>query len=104
MKVLFTNQRVEVRVKKEGEEVVQAFNLAHEIDADASSYRVTRTKVEIKLKKAAAGLQWSDLESAEPVFKQKSAYASKKNWAEIEKQVKKEEEEEKPEGESLEYI
>mmetsp|Transcript_3312 Transcript_3312/g.4452 ORF Transcript_3312/g.4452 Transcript_3312/m.4452 type:complete len:346 (+) Transcript_3312:163-1200(+) len=90
-----------VTVNRDGkEEYSKTFELYGDVIPDSSSYKVTRSKIEIKLKKSADGVQWPDLEKkvvAEP--KVASAYASRRNWEEIDKQLKQEEEEDKPQGE-----
>lgn len=90
-------------------------NLTYPIVPDQSSFTVMKTKVEIKMKKC-DGIRWSSLEGQSsanvkqipvaaaspseqpPVYP--SSSAKKKNWDKIESEIKKEEEEEKPEGEA----
>jgi len=81
-------------------------DLAQKIDPTGSIYNVMGTKIEIKLKKAIVGLKWATLESddvrSQPEAKPQYPSSSKKehNWDSLEKTVKKEEEEEKPEGDA----
>lgn len=90
-------------------------NLSFPIVPEQSSHTVMKTKVEIKMKKC-DGIRWSSLEgqalvnvkqipvaipelSAQPPVYPSSS-AKKKNWDKIESEIKKEEAEEKPEGEA----
>jgi len=89
-------------------------NLSFPIVPDHCSFAVLKTKVEIKMKKL-EGIRWNSLEgqaltnlkqiptassslSNHPVYP--SSSSKKKDWDKIETQIKKEEEEEKPEGEA----
>jgi len=89
-------------------------NLSYPIVPDHSSFTVLKTKVEIKMKKC-EGIRWNSLEgevltnvkqiSAAPsavgnIPVYPSSSSKKKDWDKIESQIKKEEEEEKPEGEA----
>jgi suppressor of G2 allele of SKP1 len=90
-------------------------NLSYPIVPDQSSFSVMKTKVEIKMKKC-DGIRWGSLEGQlqdnvkqipvaaaspseqPPVYP--SSSAKKINWDKIESDIKKEEEEETPEGEA----
>ena len=89
-------------------------NLSYPIVPDHSSFTVLKTKVEIKMKKC-EGIRWNSLEgevltnvkqiSAAPsavgnIPVYPSSSSKKKDWDKIESQIKKEEEEQKPEGEA----
>jgi len=82
------------------------FDLAHEVIPAESKTNVMSTKIEIKMKKSAMGLKWPALE-AEEVLKSKeekpqypSSAKRAHDWDKLEKDVKKMEEEEKPEGDA----
>ena len=96
-----------------GSSYVLDLELFDEIDPERSSYRLTPYKLEVKMRKKEA-YQWSTLEKplsdaayARSSFPSSSAtssgvpsaYASGKDWNAIEQELKKKEEEEKPEGE-----
>jgi suppressor of G2 allele of SKP1 len=81
--------------------------LAHEIVPKESKYEVLSTKIEIKLKKANAGIKWGVLEGEDSLAGSisggggKLSYPSSakhaKNWDALEKEISKEQD--KPEGE-----
>ena len=91
--------------------VEKFFNLTHQIVTESSTHKILSTKIEIKLRKK-TGNFWSKLEkSADEVqmagateAERPPAYPSscpkKKDWEGIERQVKKDEAEEKPEGDA----
>lgn len=88
-------------------------DLAHEIDPSLSTYTVTPSKIEVKLRKK-EGLRWTQLEGERGENKikaipqavidasgpQKPPKVFRKDWDKIEKDIKKMEEEEKPEGDA----
>lgn len=90
-------------------------NLSYSIVPDQCSYQIMKTKVEIKMKKC-DGIRWTKLEGQVPSLKQiplvtassaqeklpvyPSSSSKKKDWDKIESEIKKEEAEEKPEGEA----
>jgi len=87
-----------------------AFELFDEIDTEASTMNVMKTKVEIKLKKKTE-VQWESLERAVAIealsamadpetSTRPSAYSSKRDWDSIDKHAQKEIDEDKPEGEA----
>ena len=103
----------------QGSEYSLELDLALAIDPAQSSYEVLSTKVEIKMRKAVVGLKWPALEASEapagptppvviaaaaPATAARPTYpsSSKKapNWAELEREVKKEEATEAPEGDA----
>ncbi|KAK4516575.1 uncharacterized protein ATC70_011549 [Mucor velutinosus] len=73
--------------------------LAHSVIPKECTYKILSTKIEIKLKKAMAGIMWGALESDNDqgtAMAQTSSIAKpKKDWNKLTKEV----EEEKPEGE-----
>lgn len=98
----------------DGTDYVLNLNLSFPIVADHSTFSVMKTKVEIKMKKV-DGIRWSSLEGqvaadvkqipvAPSLSTQVPVYPSsapkKKDWDKIESEIKKEEAEEKPEGEA----
>jgi len=97
-----------------GEEYSLNLDLSYPVVPEHSSFSVLKTKVEIKMKKC-EGIRWNSLVGQVPAnVKQISASTSapanlpvypssapkKKDWDKIESQIKKEEEEEKPEGDA----
>ena len=92
-------------------------DLAHEIQPEKSTYRILSTKLEIKMLKK-DGIRWTVLEGQDPLpvplnithpTNSKSSEStkppsypgtSKKDWNKIEKDIEKEFENEKPEGEA----
>ena len=91
-------------------------NLSYAIVAEQSSFQVKTAKIEVKMKKL-EGIHWAKLEGyAPPGVKQipsasgaaaaaeppvyPSSSTKKKDWDKIESEIKKEEAEEKPEGEA----
>lgn len=98
----------------DGTDYTLNLNLSFPIVPDQSSFSVMKTKVEIKMKKC-DGIRWTSLEGQvvtdvkqipvtstqtgqNPVYP--SSSSKKKDWDKIESEIKKEEEEEKPEGEA----
>eukprot|EP01042_Synura_sphagnicola_P003771 gene3771-4701_t len=103
-----------------GAVTVLDIDLLHPIDAEKSRYEILKTKIEINLCKLSPG-QWPTLEKVKshvPVAeaamvselnnngitetagaKKVRPYASHRDWDAVESQIKKELEEEKPEGE-----
>ncbi|XP_018561691.1 protein SGT1 homolog [Anoplophora glabripennis] len=91
-----------------------SFSLSRKIVPDQSSYKLTPSKVEIKLKKL-EGVQWDKLEGTSategiktipkdpiPQLSGPPSYPTSKkgkDWSAVEKEIKKQEELEKPEGE-----
>lgn len=71
--------------------------LQHPVKPETSDYKILKTKVEIKLVKATA-VRWSSLESKEDNEERNVRTAV--DWNQLEAQLKKEEEEEKPEGDA----
>jgi tetratricopeptide (TPR) repeat protein len=114
----FSETEVDVAIKLDGgSEFVHSFALFARVAPGACRYTVSAAKVEIKLAKAAHG-KWEALEGSgdadvsasalnavEPVDEalvqpSKRVYSgSRKDWDSVETQLKREEEEEKPEGE-----
>ncbi|XP_028130284.1 protein SGT1 homolog [Diabrotica virgifera virgifera] len=88
-------------------------NLSNSIIADQSSYKLSSAKIEIKLKKC-EGLRWEKLEGApkveaikvipkeaEPTTDGPPSYPTSKkgkDWNKVEKEIKEQEAQEKPEG------
>ncbi|XP_060533553.1 protein SGT1 homolog isoform X2 [Cylas formicarius] len=98
LRVNFSDSKVTVDIQMpEFEECNLSFNLSHRIVPDQCCFKLTPSKIEIKLKKA-EGLRWEKLEGAikETTVK---AIPQSKDWSKVERDIKKQEEEEKPEGE-----
>ncbi|KAH3830620.1 protein SGT1 homolog isoform X2 [Dreissena polymorpha] len=84
--------------------------LAHPIDPSASSYKILKTKIEVKMKKR-EGLQWKVLESedeeaaltlhpaTDPQAYPTSAHYTR-NWDKLSKQAEEEEKKDKKEGDA----
>jgi len=113
--VKFGASSVEVSIAMEGGGVYKLnLSLYHQLDLAACKYEVKKPKVELTLKKQVAG-KWDALEgsgsgelsqiaavpeAAVDEGPRKAVYSgSKKNWDQIDSDLKKAEEEEKPEGE-----
>ena len=114
--VEFSETEMDVTIKLEsGSEYAHSFTLFHKVVPAQCKFSVSPAKVEVKLAKVVAG-KWEALEgsgdadvaatalNAVPdeaeVKPSKKVYSgSKKDWDSIESGLKKEEEEEKPEGE-----
>lgn len=102
VKVAFGEDYIQVDVSRGGtKEYSKSFFLHSSILPDESEYKIMRPKIEIKLKKASDGVQWPSLEREKGVSEQKisKAYASDRNWEEIDKQLGEEEDDDKPQGE-----
>ncbi|XP_050316039.1 protein SGT1 homolog isoform X2 [Anthonomus grandis grandis] len=109
LKVDFKNTQVQVHIiVPEYEECHKSYNLSHKIVPEQSTYKLTPSKIEIKLNKV-DGIRWDKLEGTVteetikiiPQGHPPSYPTSKKgkDWNQVEKEIKKQEEEEKPEGE-----
>ncbi|CAH1953479.1 unnamed protein product [Acanthoscelides obtectus] len=115
LKVEFNESFVKLNISQpEYEPCEMCFKLSYKVVPEQCSYKLTPSKIEIKLKKA-EGLRWEKLEGdpiaenikavpADPTSKldgPPSYPTSKKgkDWAVVEKEIKKQEAEEKPEGE-----
>ncbi|XP_050686893.1 protein SGT1 homolog isoform X1 [Eriocheir sinensis] len=115
VKVDFTEKTASVSAPlPSGSEYSLELDLCHPINPEQSGFRVVPSKVEIKMKKV-DGIRWATLEGdGEPPFVKANlpetesdkvvAYPSsapkKHDWDKLEAQVKKEEEEEKLEGDA----
>jgi len=118
VRVDFSEAEVDVAIKLEssGAEYALSLSLFHRVIPGECKYSVVASKVELTLKKATPG-KWESLEgdgqaevaampappkpeAAAAVVPSKNVYSgSRKNWDAIETDLKKQEEEEKPEGE-----
>ncbi|ENN71648.1 protein SGT1 homolog [Dendroctonus ponderosae] len=114
LKITFTNSQVEMKISvPEFEEYSKCFNVSHKIVPDQSGYKLTSSKIEIQLKKTEC-IRWEKLEGkpAENVKVVPQEHATElshppsyptskkgKDWNQVEKEIKKQEEQEKPEGE-----
>ncbi|KAJ8967050.1 hypothetical protein NQ314_003167 [Rhamnusium bicolor] len=115
LKVGITEANVAVDISlPDFEECNLCFNLSHKVIPESSSYKLTPSKIEIKLKKT-EGIRWEKLEGVpssegikaipqEPVpqLSGPPSYPTSKkgkDWSAVEKEIKKQEEQEKPEGE-----
>ena len=116
------NLTVEIKLDDgSGSSFVLDLDLFDTIDPQQSTHRLSPFKLEVKLRKK-DNYQWGALEASDATMASRlpaagssstaggggsggggggvpSAYATKKDWNAIERQLKKEEEEEKPEGE-----
>jgi tetratricopeptide (TPR) repeat protein len=112
-----SNLTIEIKLDDgSGSSFVLDLDLFDNIDPSQSSHRLSPFKLEVTLRKKES-YQWTSLEASDATLAARiqnnsssgtvpvsstsvpSAYASKKDWNAIERQIKKEEEEEKPEGE-----
>ncbi|KAG5869344.1 hypothetical protein JTB14_022592 [Gonioctena quinquepunctata] len=114
LKITFTDARVEVRIAPPDFKCCElCFNLSHKIVPDMCNYKLSASKIEIKLKKM-EGIWWEKLEGTPEVIiktippdplattnRPPSYPTSKKgtDWAKVEKDIKEQEAQEKPEGE-----
>ncbi|KAK0167613.1 hypothetical protein PV327_004987 [Microctonus hyperodae] len=117
VKVCYNERTLSVGAKlPTGSDYSLELDLAHEIMPEYCTHKICPSKIEIKLKKR-DGLRWTVLEGSSVVqediqaipqeFLQTSNYlkypsSSKKSkdWDKVEHEIKKEEEEEKPEGDA----
>ncbi|XP_008559974.1 protein SGT1 homolog [Microplitis demolitor] len=117
VKVQYSERTLSVSAKlPSGNEYSLELDLAHEIVPDQCSYKVIPSKIEIKLKKR-EGLRWNLLEGNPAVKedikpipqeilvsnqppKYPSSSKKSKDWDKVEKEIEKQEAEEKPEGDA----
>ncbi|XP_063991421.1 protein SGT1 homolog isoform X2 [Diachasmimorpha longicaudata] len=116
IKINYTETMLSVSAKlPSGSEYSLELDLAHPIVPDQCSYKVVPSKIEVKLKKR-DGLRWTALEgssvagvTAKPIpaaimnddpVKYPTSSKTPKDWNRVENEIKKEEEEEKPEGDA----
>ncbi|XP_072119603.1 protein SGT1 homolog isoform X4 [Mobula birostris] len=109
VKVEFAEKSVSASVKLSSEEEYNLkLNLLHPIIAQCCAVKVLGTKIEIKMKKTEA-IRWEKLEGIAPDVKhfmpeQPQPYPSSshytKDWDKLVMEIKKEENEEKPEGDA----
>ncbi|CAK9088918.1 Protein SGT1 homolog A (AtSGT1a) (Suppressor of G2 allele of SKP1 homolog A), partial [Durusdinium trenchii] len=109
-----TNVSIDIELESAASTFSYDWDLFAEIDPSASRVKVMSKKIEVRLKKADANVQWLSLEAgskgttmtagatgaAGAAPPKPSAYASKKNWDAIEKEIEKEEADDKPEGDA----
>lgn len=113
VKVMYSEKNINLSAKLiNGENYYFNLNLSHYIVPEQCTYKIFPSKIEIKLKKQ-EGFRWNSLEDnsikvnvqALPaeVKKQPPKYPSSckksKDWDKVEKELEKQEAEEKPEGE-----
>eukprot|EP00830_Metopus_es_P017158 TRINITY_DN5540_c0_g2_i1.p1 TRINITY_DN5540_c0_g2~~TRINITY_DN5540_c0_g2_i1.p1 ORF type:complete len:382 (-),score=89.33 TRINITY_DN5540_c0_g2_i1:8-1153(-) len=102
-KIIFEESELTLSLKlEEGRTFEFAFSLSDVIIPDKSSYTVTDTKIEVKMKKKSDGTPWKTLEREEIKEAPRPAYptsAKKKiNWDKLDKEIEKETAKEKVEG------
>mmetsp|Transcript_2608 Transcript_2608/g.2966 ORF Transcript_2608/g.2966 Transcript_2608/m.2966 type:complete len:366 (+) Transcript_2608:122-1219(+) len=100
--IRFGEDYVQVDIKQNGSELFsKSFFLHSAINPTESHYKIMKPKIEIKMKKAADGVQWPTLEREKAAAAPKitKAYASNRNWEAIDKQLAEEEDDDKPQGE-----
>eukprot|EP00732_Lithocolla_globosa_P006835 Lithocolla_globosa_v1_NODE_8232_length_846_cov_174.510746.p1 type:complete len:204 gc:universal NODE_8232_length_846_cov_174.510746:84-695(+) len=94
-----------------GSDYSYELDLSHEILPSDCVTSVLGTKMELKMKKAMVGLKWNALEGDDSLTQMMGSAADKppqypssakrsKDWNNLEKEVKQEESEEKPEGDA----
>ncbi|XP_066255567.1 protein SGT1 homolog [Euwallacea similis] len=115
LRVSFSDSNLHLNISvPEFEEYSKCFNLSYKVVPDQCSYKLSPSKIEIKLKKN-EGIRWDKLEGHQAengikVIPQASTTQSErpptyptsrrgKDWSQVEREIKKQEEEEKPEGE-----
>ncbi|KAJ8954160.1 hypothetical protein NQ318_005754 [Aromia moschata] len=115
LKVNISDASVNVDIRlPDFEDCDMCFNLAHQVIAEQSSYKLTPSKIEIKLKKT-EGIRWDKLEGVPsteaikaipqdpvPQLSGPPSYPTSKkgkDWSAVEKEITKQEQQEKPEGE-----
>ncbi|XP_046421395.1 protein SGT1 homolog isoform X2 [Neodiprion fabricii] len=117
VKVEYGERTLSVSAKlPSGNEYSLELDLAHHLVTEQCSYKVAPSKIEIKLKKR-DGLRWTVLEgnpeiedTVQPIPREflqadhppkyPSSSKKSKDWDKMEKEIAKQEEEEKPEGEA----
>lgn len=117
VQIEFTEKTVSATIKlPSGSDYSLELDLAHSINVARCRYKVLKTKIEIKMRKV-EGLQWTALEAADnktnpnvkhfqPDSQGSSSAANKypssshytRNWDKLVSDIKKEEKDEKPEG------
>ncbi|XP_043488855.1 protein SGT1 homolog isoform X2 [Polistes fuscatus] len=116
VKIVYEKTTLSVSAKlPSGSDYSLELDLAHPIVPDQCSYKILPSKIEIKLKKQ-DGIRWTILEGnpvknvVEPIPqeilqsgnqpKYPSSSKKSKDWNKVEKEIEKQEAEEKPEGEA----
>jgi len=105
VEVTFGTQNLAASIKlPDSTEYLLDVVLAGTVDTERCSFKIMKTKVEIRLAKATAG-KWDSLERTEDATSSQRVYPSSHqrnpiDWDQVEKDVVKAEEEEKPEGDA----
>lgn len=96
VRVDFTSDSLTVEVKLPTETFERKLKLAHEINPKDSSFKVLKSKLEIRLRKTSA-VHWSSLEAKSVPEPEKPAYPTsstkKHDWDKLEKELDQEAEE-----------
>merc|ERR1712131_183338 len=75
---------------KDGNKFTEEINLALPINPKESTFKVTGSKIEFKLKKATEGLRWEVLENDAPIETTPKPHNSSKDWDKIGKEADEE--------------